>query len=72
MANELRIRRPRPCPSRSCSGVRRAAGFGTAVAIRDDLPGEPLGIRVPSRCLRESSLDGEVPSPRRGPCRSRR
>jgi len=24
-----------------------AAAFGTAVTIRDDLPGEPLGIRVP-------------------------
>src|SRR5208283_4025626 len=28
-------------------GFACAAGFGTAVAIRDDLPGEPLGIRVP-------------------------
>ncbi len=24
-----------------------AAAFGTAIAIRDDLPGEPLGIHVP-------------------------
>jgi hypothetical protein len=24
-----------------------AAGLGSAVAIRDDLPGEPLGITVP-------------------------
>ncbi|HXR23475.1 MAG TPA: hypothetical protein VN786_13040 [Acidimicrobiales bacterium] len=28
-------------------GFACAAAFGAAVAIRDDLPGEPLGIRVP-------------------------
>jgi hypothetical protein len=42
----------------AAAGFACAAAFGTAVAIRDDLPGEPLGIRVRSRCPREYSLDG--------------
>lgn len=31
----------------AAAGFACAAVFGSAVAIRDDLPGEPLGIRVP-------------------------
>ena len=32
---------------RAALGFAFATGFTTAVAIREDLPGEPLGLRVP-------------------------
>ena len=49
-----------------------AAIAGSAVAIRDELPGQPCGISVPLRSPRGCWPAGEPAWPHHGRCRSRR
>ena len=49
-----------------------AAIAGSAVAIRDELPGQPGGISVPLTVPAGLLAGGEPAWPHRGRCRSRR